>query len=128
MYPNAAGITPIMRAFLGKGVPPGTALAFTMSVIGLSFPETIILRKVLKPQLIAVFVEVYSAGTNPAPRVHPKAATVMREAGINGNGRRAPYQSESIGTNLTPPINLPLLSLPVRSMACLSELFRSKFQ
>jgi uncharacterized protein len=62
MYSNAAGIIPIVQALLEKGVPLGTALAFMMAVIGLSLPETIILRKVLKAQLIAVFVGVVAVG------------------------------------------------------------------
>ncbi len=62
MYSNAAGIIPVVQALLGKGAALGTVLAFMMSVIGLSLPETIILRKVLRPQLIAVFVGVVAAG------------------------------------------------------------------
>jgi uncharacterized membrane protein YraQ (UPF0718 family) len=62
MYSNAAGIIPIVQALLGKGAALGTVLAFMMSVIGLSLPETIILRKVLRPQLIAAFVGVVAAG------------------------------------------------------------------
>jgi hypothetical protein len=62
MYSNAAGIIPIVQALLQKGAALGTVLAFMMSVIGLSLPETIILRKVLRPQLIAVFVCVVAAG------------------------------------------------------------------
>ncbi|MGC2110700.1 MAG: permease, partial [Candidatus Korobacteraceae bacterium] len=62
MYSNAAGIIPIVQALLGKGAALGTVLAFMMSVIGLSLPETIILRKVLRPQLIAVFVGVVAIG------------------------------------------------------------------
>ncbi len=62
MYSNAAGIIPIVQALLQKGAALGTVLAFMMSVIGLSFPETIILRKVLRPQLIAVFVGVVTVG------------------------------------------------------------------
>jgi len=62
MYSNAAGIIPVVQALLGKGATLGTVLAFMMSVIGLSLPETIILRKVLRPQLIAVFVAVVAAG------------------------------------------------------------------
>ncbi len=58
MYSNAAGIIPIVQALLGKGAALGTVLAFMMSVIGLSLPEVIILRKVLKPRLIATFVGV----------------------------------------------------------------------
>lgn len=62
MYSNAAGIIPIVQALLGKGAALGTVLAFMMSVIGLSLPETIILKKVLKIQLIAVFVGVVAFG------------------------------------------------------------------
>lgn len=62
MYSNAAGIIPIVNALLEKGAALGTVLAFMMAVIGLSLPETIILRKVLKPKLIAVFVGVVAAG------------------------------------------------------------------
>ena len=51
MYSNAAGVIPIVQALLAKGAALGTALAFMMSVIGLSLPETIILRKVLKLQI-----------------------------------------------------------------------------
>jgi uncharacterized membrane protein YraQ (UPF0718 family) len=62
LYSNAAGIIPIVQALLEKGVPLGTALAFMMSVIGLSLPETIILKKVLKLPLILIFVGVVAAG------------------------------------------------------------------
>lgn len=62
MYSNAAGIIPIVQALLGKGAALGTVLAFMMSVIGLSLPETIILKKVLKIQLIFVFVGVVAFG------------------------------------------------------------------
>lgn len=62
MYTNAAGIIPIVEALLGKGAALGTVLAFMMSVIALSLPEMIILRKVLKPRLIAVFVGVVGLG------------------------------------------------------------------
>ena len=62
MYSNAAGIIPIVQALLEKGAALGTVLAFMMSVIGLSLPETIILRKVLRPQLIAAFVAVVGVG------------------------------------------------------------------
>jgi uncharacterized membrane protein YraQ (UPF0718 family) len=62
MYSNAAGIIPVVQALLGKGAALGTVLAFMMSVIGLSFPETIILRKVLRPQLILAFVGVVALG------------------------------------------------------------------
>ena len=62
LYSNAAGIIPIVEALLGKGAALGTALAFMMSVIGLSLPELIILRKVLKLPLILTFVGVVAAG------------------------------------------------------------------
>lgn len=62
LYSNAAGIIPIVSVLIEKGVTLGTALAFMMSVIGLSLPEIIILKKVLKWQLIAVFVAVVSLG------------------------------------------------------------------
>jgi uncharacterized membrane protein YraQ (UPF0718 family) len=56
LYSNAAGVIPIVSALMEKGASLGTVLAFMMAVVGLSLPETIILRRVLKPQLIAVFV------------------------------------------------------------------------
>ena len=62
MYTNAAGIIPIVQALLAKGAALGTVLAFMMSVIALSAPEMVILRKVLKPRLIATFVGVVAAG------------------------------------------------------------------
>ena len=62
MYTNAAGVIPIVQALLAKGAALGTVLAFMMAVIGLSLPETIILRKVLRPPLIAVFVGVVGTG------------------------------------------------------------------
>ncbi len=62
MYSNAAGIIPIVQALLGKGAALGTVLAFMMSVIGLSLPEAIILRKVLKTKLIAAFFGVVGFG------------------------------------------------------------------
>lgn len=58
LYSNAAGMIPIVAALIEKGASLGTALAFMMAVVGLSLPEMIILRRVLKPQLIAVFVGV----------------------------------------------------------------------
>jgi uncharacterized membrane protein YraQ (UPF0718 family) len=62
MYSNAAGIVPVVEALLGKGAALGTVLAFMMSVIALSLPEMVILRKVLKPKLIAVFIAVVGSG------------------------------------------------------------------
>lgn len=58
LYSNAAGIIPIVSALLGKGAALGTVLAFMMAVVALSLPELIILRRVLKPRLIAIFVAV----------------------------------------------------------------------
>jgi len=62
MYTNAAGIIPIVEALLAKGAALGTVLAFMMSVIALSLPEMVILRKVLKPRLIATFIGVVATG------------------------------------------------------------------
>ncbi len=62
MYTNAAGIIPIVEALIGKGAALGTTLAFMMSVIALSLPEMLILRKVLKLPLIATFVGVVGTG------------------------------------------------------------------
>lgn len=62
MYTNAAGIIPIVEALLGKGAALGTVLAFMMAVIALSAPEMIILRKALKPRLIATFAGVVATG------------------------------------------------------------------
>ena len=62
MYTNAAGVIPIVQALLAKGAALGTVLAFMMSVIALSLPEMIILRKVLKVRLIATFVAVVFTG------------------------------------------------------------------
>jgi hypothetical protein len=62
LYSNAAGVMPIVEALLGKGAALGSTLAFMMAVIGLSLPETIILRKVMRPQLIAAFIGVVALG------------------------------------------------------------------
>ncbi len=62
MYSNAAGIIPVVHALLEKGAALGTVLAFMMSVIALSLPEMVILRKVLRPLLIATFIAVVAAG------------------------------------------------------------------
>ncbi len=62
MYSNAAGIIPIVQALLAKGAALGTALAFMMAVVGLSLPEAIILRKVLKLPLLMIFFGVVAAG------------------------------------------------------------------
>ena len=62
MYSNAAGIIPIVSVLIEKGASLGTALAFMMSVIGLSLPEVIILKKVLKMPLILIFIGVVATG------------------------------------------------------------------
>jgi uncharacterized membrane protein YraQ (UPF0718 family) len=62
MYSNAAGVIPIVSVLIEKGVSLGTALAFMMSVIALSLPEIIILKKVLKWQLIGAFVSIVALG------------------------------------------------------------------
>ena len=62
MYANAAGVIPVVQALLAKGAALGTVLAFMMSVIALSLPEMVILRKVLKLRLIATFVAVVASG------------------------------------------------------------------
>ncbi len=62
MYSNAAGVIPVVEALLAKGAALGTVLAFMMSVIALSLPEMIILRKVLTIRLVAVFVGVVGSG------------------------------------------------------------------
>jgi uncharacterized protein len=62
MYTNAAGIIPIVQALLAKGAALGTVLAFMMTVIALSLPEMVILRKVLKVRLIATFIGVVAVG------------------------------------------------------------------
>jgi uncharacterized protein len=62
LYSNAAGIMPMVQALHEKGLPMGTLLAFMMSVVALSLPEMILLRRVLKPQLLAAFVGVVATG------------------------------------------------------------------
>ncbi|MEC9486826.1 MAG: permease [Prosthecochloris sp.] len=62
MYTNIAGVLPVAEALIGKGAAIGTVMAFMMSVIALSAPEMIILRKVLKPRLIAVFAGIVASG------------------------------------------------------------------
>jgi len=62
LYSNAAGIMPLVQALHDKGLPMGTLLAFMMAVVALSLPEMILLRRVLKPQLIATFIAVTGLG------------------------------------------------------------------
>jgi uncharacterized membrane protein YraQ (UPF0718 family) len=58
LYSNAAGILPLVEALHDKGLPMGTLLAFMMAVVALSLPEMILLRRVLKLQLLAIYVAV----------------------------------------------------------------------
>ncbi len=60
MYANAAGIVPIVEVFVAKGIPLGTAIAFMMSIIGLSIPEATMLKKVMTWRLIGIFFGVVS--------------------------------------------------------------------
>ncbi len=62
LYSNAAGTIPIVEALIDKGLPLGSALAFMMAITALSLPELVILRRVMKPRLIAVFVTVVTLG------------------------------------------------------------------
>jgi len=62
LYANIAGVLPITEALVNKGLPLGTVLSFTMAVTALSLPEMVILRKVLQPQLLAVFIALMTIG------------------------------------------------------------------
>jgi uncharacterized membrane protein YraQ (UPF0718 family) len=62
LYSNAAGTIPIVEALLGKGLPIGSALAFMMAITALSLPEMVILRKVMKPRLLAAFAGIVAVG------------------------------------------------------------------
>lgn len=62
LYSNAAGILPMVEALYDKGLPMGTLLAFMMAVVALSLPELILLRRVLRPPLLAAFVGVTATG------------------------------------------------------------------
>jgi uncharacterized membrane protein YraQ (UPF0718 family) len=61
LYSNAAGVLPLLDALVAKGLPMGTLLAFMMAVVALSLPEMVLLRRVLKPRLIAVFIAITGA-------------------------------------------------------------------
>jgi len=58
LYSNAAGTIPLISALIEKGMAAGTALALMMSITALSLPEMIILRKVMKPKLLATFIAI----------------------------------------------------------------------
>lgn len=62
LYTNIAGVLPIASALFAKGMPIGTVLSFTMAVTALSLPQMIILRKVLKPKLLAIFIGLTTLG------------------------------------------------------------------
>jgi uncharacterized protein len=62
LYANPAGVVPIAEALTAKGVALGTAMAFVMSVVAISIPSTILLRRVLKPQLLAIFTGIVAVG------------------------------------------------------------------
>ena len=62
LYSNAAGVLPLVEALYAKGLGMGTLLAFMMAVVALSLPEMILLRRVLKPKLIAAFIGVVATG------------------------------------------------------------------
>lgn len=62
LYSNAAGVMPLVEVLHDKGMPMGTLLAFMMSVVALSLPEMILLRRVLKPRLIATYIGVVATG------------------------------------------------------------------
>ena len=61
LYSNAAGVLPLVEALHDKGLPMGTVFAFMMSVVALSTPEMILLRRVLKPKLIATYFGVVAS-------------------------------------------------------------------
>jgi uncharacterized membrane protein YraQ (UPF0718 family) len=62
LYSNAAGTIPVVEALLEKGLPLGTTLAFMMAIVAISLPECVILRRVIRPRLIALFATVVVAG------------------------------------------------------------------
>lgn len=62
LYSSAAGVIPVVQALYEKGLPMGTLLAFMMSVVALSLPEMILLRRVLRPKLLATYISVVGTG------------------------------------------------------------------
>ena len=62
LYSNAAGVLPLIEALHAKGLAMGTLLAFMMAVVALSLPEMILLRRVLRPQLLGIYIAVVAAG------------------------------------------------------------------
>jgi uncharacterized membrane protein YraQ (UPF0718 family) len=61
-YSNAAGTLPLIEALHAKGMAMGTSLALMMSIVALSLPEMILLRRVLKPKLLAIYVAIVASG------------------------------------------------------------------
>jgi len=62
LYSNASGVIPIVQSLVSKGVPIGTALALMMAIVGISLPEALILKKVIKWQLLAIFFSIVTLG------------------------------------------------------------------
>jgi uncharacterized membrane protein YraQ (UPF0718 family) len=62
LYTNVAGVLPIAEALVNKGMPLGTVLSFTMAVTALSLPQMIILKRVLLPQLLFIFIGLTTMG------------------------------------------------------------------
>ena len=62
LYANSVSVIPIVEAFVNKGVPLGTALAFMTATVTLSIPEALMLKKVLKWQLLAIFLGITTFG------------------------------------------------------------------
>ena len=62
LYSNAAGVLPLVEALHAKGLAMGTLLAFMMAVVALSLPEMILLRRILRPQLLGIYIAVVAAG------------------------------------------------------------------
>lgn len=62
LYSNASGVIPIIQSLVAKGVPFGTALALMMAVVGISLPEALILKKVMKWQLLVTFFSIVTFG------------------------------------------------------------------
>jgi len=58
MYSNAAGVLPVMQVLVQKGIPLGTAIAFSMAVVGLSVPEGLLLKKVMSGKMLLIFFSV----------------------------------------------------------------------
>ena len=62
LYSNASGVIPIIESLIAKGVPLGTGLAFMMAIVGLSLPEAMILKKVMRLKLLGAFFGIVTVG------------------------------------------------------------------